>query len=204
MGLQIISWITLILFICGVYPLLLYLDDNPPLLLENSNRTLTFFNAEIIFNMFRLILALTTFSNPPLIVSFSMLYCIMFWIALIQNPIFLMNFLKIQLSVISLTIYSCLNRLAELIVPTEEGNIVIEIVAIGTFILAVIYFVKWRMKNILDKELSVYQIKLLIFMIYHIQDNLDLLSIYIINHHKQCIDPLCTCNKVVEHLANKT
>lgn len=98
----------------------------------------------------------------------------------------------------------CLLRILSETTKDYSGNILVEIMGIICFAGLVQLYSTFRLKQILgEREPSVYQMKLLAFMIGHLDEYLEHLTYFIIQHHKNCSDVQCTCRGVIDHLVSK-
>lgn len=62
---------------------------------------------------------------------------------------------------------------------------------------------QYRLKKVLEAEkITVYTTKLLIFMAGDLPNYLEFLQKFIFEHHQLCGNPICKCEKVIEHLGS--
>jgi hypothetical protein len=61
-----------------------------------------------------------------------------------------------------------------------------------------------RTQRILRRaEPSIYQFKLLFFMVGDLHRHMGTLEHFILSHHQKCNSPVCRCSEVVRHLSSK-
>lgn len=125
-------------------------------------------------------------------------------IAIIKRPVFSYSYNKFKTTIISIVCFACFCRISNAVSGKLSGDIITEVLGMICFPALIEVISRNRIKSIIkqDKK-SVYQLKLLLFMIGEIDYYRDLLDAYIIKHQKECAHVECKCRNLVDTLASK-
>ena len=191
---RIVAIINIILFLGIVYPYsMFFLTDLSP---QNNKifACIMFPNCFTYLNIYRPIAAImiaTDCKNYLPIPSTLILVALM--ISLLRFPLLTWRFNRISQMLMSIIIWSILYNFMDLALM-QTLSVVLYFVGIPIFALFMDWVLSRRIISIVKQnKSSISKLKILYYMLINKKDNEDELSIFILNHHRNCMNIDCNC-----------
>lgn len=171
-GLAVVGFIC---YFAVVYPLSLYLGLDRSVVTENEEKKIVLLNVELVFNIYKVVMVATGVLSQEWAQIMVPLFFILFVILVLRAPFFCFNGQTFKRGVISAVALICLIRGINAMFGRPEGALLLELIAVGGFIGLVEWVSVWRLRRVLGGERSVYQLKVLTFLVVNLDDYLSYL-----------------------------
>ena len=162
-----------ILYFGIVYPIALYCSTDTTILTANGDRKFSFFNVELLLNIYKITLVTMTVLNQTAMLVLTPLFFILYFFAILKRPYYCYDGQSFKRATVSIVAFICVSRAFNAIMQYPEGSVLVEIGGAFGFAALVEWLSLNRLKRILEQEkLTVYQVKILLFMAGNLGDYL--------------------------------
>lgn len=198
-----LSTLSLVLYLVLLLPLLVYNSSNTFILTPQLNRKLNYWNTYVWSSLFRVVFVFANVLNNSAMPFLCCFYFFVYFCLTIKRPVFAYTFERTKKAMVSAVGYIALVRVFNSVVG-RNSSVLVEVLGILGYIALVQLITHVRTQQILTRtEPSIYQFKLLFFMVGDLQRHMGALEHFILSHHQKCNIPVCRCSEVVRHLSSK-
>lgn len=198
----VVGIVSLSLYLGLILPLSLYTTSNTFILTPQLNKKLTYINVYFLLNLFRVPIAIFACESEGALLATTTIFFLVFLLMSLKQPVFAYSHERLLKGMVSAVAFACLARLGQ--IGEERGSILLELVGTASFIALVDWVAQVRIRKILElPRPTIHQIKLLIFLVYNIEQHFEKLQYFILRHHRRCSNPQCQCSRVVQAMTGE-
>lgn len=192
---------SLLLYLVLLLPILIYNSSNTFVLTPQFNRKLNYWNAYVWTSVFRVVFVFGNVLNSSSLPFLCVFYFFIYFCLTVKRPVFAFTFERTKKAMVSAVGYVALLRVFNALMGSRN-SVIVEVLGIVCFIALIECIAAMRIQQILARaEPSIYQFKLLFFMVSDLQRHMGALEHFILSHHQKCNNPVCRCSEVVRHLS---
>lgn len=122
-------------------------------------------NSELLYDLFRVVIAISSEVNQILCLVCSGIYIILFAFIQVKIPIISYQFNRLKVFITSVTAFVCIVTMVNAAFKSPEGQVILEIIGILCFYAFIVSVSDWRINNIIkSNKITIKTIKILIFL----------------------------------------
>ena len=127
----------MIIYFGVVYPVAMYCSIDTTLLTVNGDRKFSLFNAELLLNIYKIIMVATSVLAQSVMVFLTLLFFLLYLMAVLKRPYYCYAGQEFKRATVSIVAFVCISRTFNAIFGRPEGLILLELLGMVSFIFLV-------------------------------------------------------------------